>query len=165
MNLVIKIFLILLKVLNYWFLVLPARFTVLLIAVYMVASYLILGDWGMVGVRNTFDYGTTPYKLYLLFVGFPMFWAFICAWSDAKMTSAGFSGQINTALNNAIAYRNGQMSNKTAQEAFAIYKDTAHLDLMKANQGNPSFDKAMTGFNAQFGNKTAQEAFNAFTKK
>lgn len=165
MNLVIKIFLILLKALNYWFLVLPARFTVLLIAVYMVASYLIFGDWGMVGVRNTFGYGTTPYNLYVVFVCGPMFWAFICAWSDAKMTSATFSGQVNTALNNAIAYRNGQMSNKTAKEAFGIYKDTAHLDLMKANQGNPHFDKAMTGFNAQFGNKTAQEAFNAFTKK
>lgn len=160
-----RIFLWLLKVLNFWFFVIPSRFTLLLIAVYMVVSYLILGDWGMVGVRNTFDYGTAPYYLYLLFVGFPMFWAFICAWSDAKMTSAGFSGQVNTALNNAIAYRNGQMSNKKAQEAFKIFKDTAHLDLMKANQGNSHFDKAMSGFRADFGNKTPQEAFDAFTKK
>lgn len=131
----------------------------------MVLSYLILGDWGMVGVRNTFDYGTVPYNLYVVFVGGPLFWAFICAFSDAKMTSAGFSGQINTSLNNVIAYRNVQMSNKTAQEAFKIYKDTAHLDLMKANQGTPQFDKAMQGFNAEFGNKTPQEAINSFTKK
>lgn len=162
---VYRIFLWLLKILNYWFFVIPARFTVLLIAVFMVVSYLILGDWGLVGVRKTFGYDTTPYNLYLFFVGFPMFWAFICAWSDAKMTSAGFSGQINTALNNAIAYRNGQMSNKTAQGAFKVYKDTAHLDLMKANQCNPHFDKAMSGFRADFGNKTPQEAFNAFTQK
>lgn len=131
----------------------------------MVVSYLIFGDWGMVGVRNTYGYDTVPYNLYVVFVGGPMFWAFICAWSDAKMNSAGLSGQINTALNNAIAYRNGQMSNKTAQEAFKVYKDTAHLDLMKANQRNPHFDKAMTGFNTDFGNKTPHEAFAAFTKE
>lgn len=165
MNFVVKMFLILLKVLNYWFFVIPSRFTVLLIAVQMVVSYLIFGDWGMVGVRNTFGYDTILYNLYLVFVGGPMFWAFICAWSDAKMASNGFSGQINSSLNNAIAYRNAQMGNKTAQEAFGIYKDTAHLDVMKANQGNHSFDKAVQGFNAQYGNKTPQETFNAFTKK
>lgn len=165
MNLVIKIFLILLKVLNYWFFVIPGRFSLLVLFGYNFAIYLYFGKWSAEVIQDYYGFGTTSLFLFNLFIVFPMFWAFLSCWTTAKMTSSGFSGQVNTALNNAIAYRNGQMSNKTAQEAFKIYKDTAHFDLMNVNQGNSQFEKAIQGFNAQFGNKTPQEAFNAFTKK
>lgn len=160
-----RIFLWVLKVLNYWFFVIPGRFSLLVLFGYNFAIYLYFGKWSVGAIQDYYGFGTTSLFLFNLFIVFPMFWAFLSCWTAAKMTSAGFSGQINTALNNAIAYRNAQLSNKTAKEAFSIYKDTCHLDLIKANQGTPQFDKAMQGFNAEFGNKTPQETLNAFTKK
>ncbi len=165
MSKILRAFLLIFKCLNWILFVIPSRYSLFVLFGYNFAIYLYFGKWSAEAVQRELGHGSFAYFLFNLFVAFPMFWAFICCWSAAKMTSAGFNNKVNTALNNAIAYRNGQIGNKTAKEAFDIYKDTAHLDLMKANQGNASFNKAIQGFNVEFGNKTPQEVFNAFTKK
>lgn len=71
----------------------------------------------------------------------------------------------NNSLDAALRYRNGQVDISTPQKAFDIYKKTASLDLMKANEENPTFQRAIQGYNALYGNKTGPETFNGLTEK
>ena len=68
------------------------------------------------------------------------------------------------AIDEAIAHRNRIMSHKSDNEAFDIYKKTAALDVIKANQGSPTFDQAVRGFNAEFGNDSPQGVFQGFVE-
>ena len=165
MNLVIKLSFILLKLLNFWFFVIPGRFSLLALVGYNLGMYLYFGKWNMDIVRDTLGYNTTSYNLFLLFVGFPMFWSFICCFASAKMTSNSRRGSLNSALDSAIEYRNGQMSVKTPQKAFDILKQTSSLDMMKANEKTPTFEQAIMGFNAKYGNASPTRIFDELTKK
>jgi len=165
MNSVIKLFLIILKVLNFLLFVMPSRFSLLVLFGYNFAIYLYFGAWSIETVQQTLGYDSIAYKLFLLFVEFPIFWSFICCFADAKMASSHRAGTISSALDSAIAYRNGQMSNKTPQKAFDILRKTSNLDVMKANENNPTFEQAIMGFNAKYGNSSPTKVFNEFTKK
>lgn len=152
-----------LKILKIWFFILPSRFPILnMVGLFLLMKwvtndqphYLFLRELG--GAKSWGNF------FYMLFFQFPFFWSFFCLWGDVKMISRRRN---NNSLDAVIAYRNGQMSNKTAQEAFGIYKDTAHLDLMKANESNPNFEKIIQGFNIEFNNRPAPDAFAKFIEK
>ena len=50
------------------------------------------------------------------------------------------------------------------QKAFEIYRETSSLDMMKANEGNPTFERAIQGYNAKYGNKPPQEVYKGLTE-
>jgi len=165
MNSVIKIFLILLKVLNYWFFVIPGRVALFAFIGYNLFIYFYFGAWDVNVVREALGGRySTEYQLFLLFIVFPMVWSFFSMFA-MTMDGPRFSNRTNSALDAAIAYRNGQMTVSTSKKAFEIYKDTAHLDVMSTNKNSAIFEQAVRGFNAKHGNSTPQKIFKAFTDK
>lgn len=165
MNFIIKIFLILLKVLNYWFFLIPGRFTILALVCYYFLIDYIVGDQAFYlfnrQLSESWEY--LPGVFWIVF-GFPTLWAFISMWADT-MSGPRFGDSMNSALDSAIAYRNGQMSISSPKKAFDIYRDTTHLDVMKKNSQNKTFEQAVQGFNAKYGNSSPQKIFKEFTKK
>jgi hypothetical protein len=165
MGLILRFFLAIFVVLNWWFSKIPCRYSFFALAGYNLLIYFVFGRWSIEAVQETLGRDSYRMTLFHIFISLPMFISFICCWSDAKMTSSKFRKNSSSALDNAIEYRNGQVSNRTAQDAFKIMKETAILDQMKANSGNESFDKAVQGFNALHGNSTPQKVYKELTSK
>lgn len=161
-----KIFLFIFSLLNWWLLKIPSRFSFIA----LVGNFLII-RWFQDGrplyMLERDLRGVSEFVLFTFWIafGWPMFWAFICCWSASKMASSGFIKSNSSALDKVIDFRNGQMSNKTAQDSFEILKKTSSLDLMKANDGNPTFAKALNGFNALHSNSTPQKVYKDLTSK
>jgi hypothetical protein len=160
-----NILLFILNLLNWWLLKIPSRFSVLALVGYNLFIYFAFGRWSIDAVQEALGFGTYKMALFHIFISFPMFWSFICCWSGAKMVSSNFRKNNTSALDNSIEYRNGQVSNQTAQDAFETMKKTAVLDQMKANKGNPTMDKAIQGFNAKYGNESPTKVYDGLTKK
>lgn len=155
-----NIFLFIFSLLNWWFFKIPSRYSVIALVGYNLLIYFTFGRWSIDAVQETLGKDSYKMALFHIFISFPMFWSFICCWSNAKLTSSKFRKSNTDAIDRAIEYRNGQIRVQTPQEAFETMKKTAVLDQISTNNGIDAYDKAMQGFNADFGNKTPQEIFN-----
>ena len=152
-----------LKILNIWFFILPSRFPILyMVGLFFLMKWVTKDQPHYLFVRELGGVKTWGYFLFMLFFEFPFFWSFFCLWGDVKMLSRRSN---NNSLDAAIQYRNGQVDISTPQKAFDIYSKTASIDMMKANEGNPTFERAIQGYNALYGNKTGPETYNALTEK
>ncbi|MES2589741.1 MAG: hypothetical protein V4622_12235 [Bacteroidota bacterium] len=164
MKVILNIFRFILKALNFWIFQISSRVPLLS----MMSNFLII-HWFKDGrpihllerdLRGISDF---VYYAFMVCFALPMFWGFICCWTNAKLTSSKFIKNNTSALDNAIEYRNGQIGVQTPQQAFETMKKTDVLDQIRANKGIDAYDKALTGFNAQYGNQTPQNTFKGLT--
>lgn len=159
MNTIAKILLYLAKALNYWFLVIPIRFSFIAFIGYNTLIYFIAGSFDVrLAEKVVNEFGIN--SVWLVFgLGLPYFISFFSMFAVTRKSSENTSS-----LDKAIEYRNGQMSVKTDKEAFEIYKKTTLLDVMKANKDEYAYKQAIKGFNATSGNDTPQKVLRDYMK-
>jgi hypothetical protein len=162
MNQLFNLIMMSLKVINYWLLVIPTKFSFFAFAGYNILIYLYFGEIDMNVVRDTLGgRGSFMYFIFILFIGIPYLLSFFSMLS-MHMSTPGAA--VNSALDRAIAYRNGQMSIKTPNEAYKIYKQTSHLDLMKSNSNSELGAKVARGFTAEMRNASPQDIYKKFVE-
>lgn len=160
MNTIAKILLYLVKILNYWFLVIPMKMSLFAFIGY---NLIILGVFGAIDmgvVKDALDLSNINHAWFNILIGFPYFISFYSMFAGANTSTGG----LTSSLDRAIDYRNGQMSVKSDKDAFELYKKTANLDVMKANQGSHAYSKAIKGFNATSGNDSPQKVLKDYLK-
>ena len=148
MKTVKNILIFILKVIMYWFYIIPINFTIIAFAAYNIIIYLIFGTLDPKGIEYILESnGISMFLGFVLPFGIPYIISFFTMFSDS-------SNRANTdILDSVIAHRNNIMSHKSDKEAYIIYKKTGNLDMMKSGVevGNATFNKAVTGFNATVG--------------
>lgn len=160
MSQLLKIILISLKVINYWLLVIPTKLSFFAFIGYNALIYLCFGEIDMNTIREDLGgRGSYMYLFFMIFIGLPYIISFFSMFSQG-MIAPGVA--TNSALDRAIAYRNGQMNVSTPNKAYDIYKQTAHLDVIKANSDNELGRKVARGFTAEMRNASPQEIYKKF---
>ncbi len=164
MNQIAKLFLYSLKVLNMWFLLIPGRLALFAFIGYNILIYSMFGSIDVNVMRESLGgRESSMYSLFMVFVGIPYFLSFFSMFAMTALSRPGNS--INSTLDMAIAYRNGQMQNADSKKAYKIWQQTAHLDVMKANEGTSLGNKITEGFRAEMQNATPQKVYKNFVKK
>jgi len=160
MKKLLKIILISLKVINYWLLVIPAKFSFFAFVGYCLFVYFYFDTVHISEIREVLGGSESlGYNLFMIFIGLPFMISFFSMFSQG-MAAPGVS--TNSALDRAIAYRNGLMNVSTPNRAYDIYKQTAHLDVIKANSDNELGRKVARGFTAEMRNASPQEIYKKF---
>ncbi len=166
MNSIIKIFIVALKVLNYWFFVIPGGRFALFVFVghFLIIDYAQGDQPNYLFVRQLGGAGSLGHIGFYIIFGIPFFWSFI---SMFAMTSGSprLGSKMNSTLDNAIAYRNGQMNVASPKEAAEILQKTSHLDAMKIHGHMDSMKSAEQGFNAKYGSSSPSKVYKDIMKK
>ena len=156
----LKIILISLKVINYWLLVIPAKFSFFAFVGYCLFVYFYFDTVHISEIREVLGGSESlGYNLFMIFIGLPFTISFFSMFSQG-MSAPGSA--VNTALDSVIEYRNGQMNITTPNKAYEIYKKTAHLDVIKANANSELGRKVSEGFTAEMRNASPQEIYKKF---
>lgn len=148
----------LLKVLMYWFYIIPFNFHIIALAGYMLLFKVLYGGWqGYIVERACEDYGVSYFWGCFVPFAVPFFIAFFRLFTIGNNTNRAST----SALDNAIEHRNRMMNHKSDKEAYEIFQKTSSLDVMKNSN---AFDNAVRGFNAEYGNSSPSKIFDDFTK-
>jgi hypothetical protein len=70
-----------------------------------------------------------------------------------------------SALDQAIQFRNGQMSVSSPTEAAEILQKTSHLDAMKIHGNTDVMKSAQQGFDAKYGAASPTKVYNDIMRK
>lgn len=141
-----------LKILYLWFWVIPIQFGMLAFICYFGLIYLL--------------YGTISVSEIKMFLGKNDTTFFICYWlpfAVPMLLSLGAIfgsslGSKSKSLEDAIIFRNGQMSKSSDKDASEILKKTTYLDMLQKNDSDV-FEKARRGFDATYGASSPTKAF------
>jgi hypothetical protein len=160
MNWLLKIILISIKVINYWLLVIPTKLSFFAFIGYNALIYFYFGEIDVNTVKRELNgLGYFENLTFFIFFGIPYVLSFFSMFSQ---TTSGPGNSIDTTLDRAIAYRNGQMDISTPNKAYEIYRKTAHLDVIKANANSELGGKVARGFVAEMRNAPPQEIYKKF---
>lgn len=149
--------LILIRLLNIWFFIIPGRLTVIAFVTYYLILSWIIGDQPIyLFNRSLKEKGEWSYLLFWIFFGWPLFWSFVCMFASSSTTAGTIE---NSTLKSVLKFRDGQMSVSTPKKAFRIFQKTALLDVIDDNVEKEQLKRAGQGFNALYGNVAPQEIY------
>lgn len=135
MNKLVLFFLYAVKMLYYWTIILPFRYSIISLMFYPGLMYLFFGTTSMNDIQ------------YRIFKDDLLAQYFVFAFFGLPFLVAGFSiiGRYvgGSSLDGVIHYRNQKMKYATPEKAYEIMKKTSHLDVIKSN---PYFNNALVGF-------------------
>lgn len=151
-----KVIRILFRILYLWYWFIPIHFGMLAFVLYFGIIYLLYGTLNMSEIEHILG------KSEKLF--------FFCFWLPFGVPLLLSLGSIfgspvgaNSSHNDALNFRNGQMSISSDKEASEILKETSYLDMLNSNNSEV-FEKAKRGFEAKYGAKPPTEVFNDMMK-
>lgn len=158
MNTILKLFLYLLKFLNFWILIVPERFKLLATFINFGIMHLMFGSSNLMYIKFHIlaDNDVAMFAVGILlgipaFLGFAFFMAPIAPGSN-----------INENINSLISHRNNMMHQASPAKAYEIMKKTSHLDVITSS---PEFKNAVLGFNATVGKDGPSKAYNDMVNK
>lgn len=150
--------LLLLKILNWWFLKIPIRFSILALLGYCGLFFLLFGTMNLPKVENILESIHLPKKSWMI-IGGPMFISFVALFVGGK-------GSKNvSSLDKVVQFRNGQMGISSDKKASEILQKTSELDAMQNNKDSEVYNKAKRGFEARFGTSSPATAFKELMDK
>lgn len=162
MNVIVKIFSILFRLVAQWIWFIPLRFGVASIALYFLATYLIYGTIDSSEIERIL--GNTGFNVFfgwMLPLGWPSFLAFASMFGSGSNSTSKSNN-----LDDAIKFRDGQMNQHSDAKAFEIYNATAHLDVMRDNASRgEAYSQASRGFDAKYGTHSPSYIYNDIMKK
>lgn len=146
-----------------WYWMIPLRMGVIAFAGYFLMMFAIYGTISPTEIKLLLkDNGITMFWGYFIPFGIPTLLAFGAMFAA---TGASNIAPSPTALEDAIAYRNGQMSITTPQKAAEILNKTSNLDAMKVYGDMEVMKIAQQGFDAKYGASTPNRVFDDMMKK
>lgn len=152
-----------LRVLLWWFFMIPSRYTIFAFLAFFFTIQLSIGDQPLhLFNRSLGGTGSLGYNTFWLFLGAPCFISFFTLFGG----STHHLGDItDDKLKRLIAYRNGQILHKGPKEGYEIYKKTALLDVMNDNENDEVIGKVKRGFNASHLNRDVTTIYEEFIGK
>lgn len=138
---------------KFWLWTIPTRLNVIGIGLYFGLIYVIFGTVHVQEIKALLGNDTTAYLFgFIQPFALPMFVAFISAFALSRQASG------KSSLEQALRFRNGQMSVKPDKEASRILRKTSYLDMLNSDDSDV-FESARRGFSAQYGNKPPTKVF------
>jgi len=152
----------LLTLLYLWYWMIPIRFSALAFFAYFGLMYMIYGSLD-----------PTEIERLLKSYGISMFWGFFVPFGVPTFLSLGAmfgttspdNAPSPSALDQAIQFRNGQMSVSSPTEAAEILEKTSHLDAMRVYGHMDVMKSAQQGFDAKYGASSPTKVYNDIMKK
>lgn len=158
LRLLFKIIRFLARVIYLWYWWIPIQLGILSLMSYFGLIYLLFGTIDITEIQEILGNCETSFFLYF-WVPFavPIFLSLGACFASPV-------GSKSRSLDEAIRYRNGQMSVKPDKEAAEILGRTSYLDMLNSNDWNV-FLAARQGFDARYGAKPPTEVFKDLMKK
>jgi hypothetical protein len=143
--------LLLVHLLKIWIWVIPTCLTILAIAGHFGLMYLVFDSVHVNEIKEYFGDNKWGYLFgFILPLALPMFIAFISAFAQGK--------GVESSLQQAMRFRNGQMRVKPPVEASKILRKTAFLDALNS-EDSEVYEKARRGYDAQYGNSSPTKVY------
>ncbi len=161
MNVIVKIFSILFRLVAQWIWFIPVRFGAVAMFLYLGVSYLIFGTLEVFEIKRILGDEWSIFFGWLIPFGWPTFLSFASMFGGGSNSTS----KSNT-LDDAIKFRDGQMGIHSDKVASEIFMKTSHLDVMRANQSNSrAYGQASRGFDAKYGTHSPSYIYNDIVKK